>query len=161
MFVEPSASFWSSWCFLWTLLTPGMRAGLGGWRREIRSVGMQVGILNWRGFVLAGQKSAEYHVLLCKHIPVWYCTAFMSHYCKHLELITRVAFFSLNKMQNILGLWLAALTAIINLSSLQCECRASSLVLFSSNFVLSPCWLRRSVMSVIVAAVQQCALAHC
>lgn len=104
MFVEPSASFLSSWCFLWTSLTPGMRAGLGEWRREILSVGMQVGILNWRGFVLVGWESAEYHVLVCKHILVLYCTVFMSHYCKHSELITGVAFFSLNKMQNILGL---------------------------------------------------------
>lgn len=41
-----------------------MRAGLVEWRREILSVGMQVGILNWWGFVLVGWESAEYHVLV-------------------------------------------------------------------------------------------------
>lgn len=51
---------------------------------------MQVGILSWQGFILAVQPSAEYHVLVCKHVLELYTTVSLSHYCKRWELITAV-----------------------------------------------------------------------
>lgn len=71
-----------------------MRTGLREWRRETLNVGMQVGILSQQGFILAGQRSAEYHVLVCKHVLELYTTVSLSHYCKRWELITAVLPFS-------------------------------------------------------------------
>lgn len=132
MFLEPSASFLSSWFYLWILLTLGMRAGLRRWKRGIPNAGMQVRILACKGFVCMA--STLWNIIY------WFTDMHRTklHRCPWVTAVTpeinssNVSFFLFNKMWNILGLWVAHLTVLINHTCLVCRVCAELRACFPS-----------------------------